>query len=167
MSDGDTPDIRPYFRHRRPPEVSLCTSSCFRKNRPSEAAQVLILFPQSFTLPSRADPYRASNFRLNFKRSYDTGVEMMRDSGERSVLRLLSRFVLEVLPYAMSALIAGILLPSLLSAHFHASQPTRAIDTADDKVGTVEVVRGAHEVFSGQMDSGLSTSVLTHQFFDK
>ncbi len=92
---------------------------------------------------------------------------MVRDSRERSVLRLLSRFVLEVLPYAMSALIAGILLPSLLSAHFHASQPTRAKDAVEDKVGALEVVRGAHEVFSGQMGSGLSTSVLTHQFFDK
>jgi hypothetical protein len=92
---------------------------------------------------------------------------MMRDSGERSVLRLLSRFVLEVLPYAMSALIAGILLPSLLSAHFHASQPTRAINAADDKVGAVEVVRDAHEAFSEQMSSGLSSSVLSRQFFDK
>jgi branched-subunit amino acid transport protein len=44
------------------------------------------------------------------------------------VLKLVSRFVLEVLPYALSALIAAIIVPGFLSAHFHAAQAVRAVD---------------------------------------
>jgi hypothetical protein len=91
----------------------------------------------------------------------------MRDSGERSVLRLLSRFVLEVLPYALSALIAAIIVPGFLSAHFHATQPARAVDGFDGQVGAVELVRGDHAAFAERATSSLSASAPDRQVIKK
>jgi hypothetical protein len=91
----------------------------------------------------------------------------VRDAGDRSVLRLLSRFVLEVLPYAMSALIAAIIVPGFLSAYFHAAQPVKAVDGSDERIGAVEIVRGAHQALSEQMSSNLSSSALSRQFLGK
>jgi hypothetical protein len=48
---------------------------------------------------------------LNFKHAYDTYGAGLTDSGERPVLKVVSRFVLEVLPYALSALIVAIIVP--------------------------------------------------------
>jgi len=90
----------------------------------------------------------------------------MRDSGERSVLKLLSRFVLEVLPYALSALIAAIIVPGFLIAHFHAAQPSKAAEGTDN-TGAVELVRDAHEAFTEQMSSGLSSDALSRQILGK
>jgi hypothetical protein len=59
------------------------------------------------------------------------------------VLKVVSRFVLEVLPYALSALIVAIIVPGFLSAHFHATQPVRAVDGGvGSNVGALELVRG-------------------------
>jgi hypothetical protein len=85
------------------------------------------------------------------------------DSGERSVLRLASRFVLEVLPYALSGLIAAIVVPGFLSAHFHATQPVRAVDGVDNQVGTLELVRGDHAAFAGPAIASLSSTVVQRQ----
>lgn len=83
------------------------------------------------------------------------------------MLRLLSRFVLEVLPYAMSALIAAIIVPGLLSAHFHATQPVKPVDGSDDSSGAIEIVRGAHDALAEQTGSGLSASAVQSQLFGK
>jgi hypothetical protein len=91
----------------------------------------------------------------------------MRDSGEQSVLKLLSRFVLEVLPYALSALIAAIVVPGYLIAHFHAAQPSKAAEGADTTIGAVELVRDAHEAFTEQMSSDLSPNALSRQILGK
>jgi branched-subunit amino acid transport protein len=91
----------------------------------------------------------------------------MRDSGERSVLKLLSRFVLEVLPYALSALIAAIIVPGFLIAHFHAAQPSKAVEGADTSIGAVELVRDAHEALTDQMGSSLPSTALSRQILGK
>jgi hypothetical protein len=82
--------------------------------------------PYLYAFASRARDFSASNCRLNFKHAYDTYGVGLTDSGERPVLKVVSRFVLEVLPYALSALIVAIIVPGFLSAHFHATQPVRA-----------------------------------------
>jgi hypothetical protein len=64
-----------------------------------------------------------------------------------SMLRLVSRFVLEVLPYALSALIAAI-------------QPARATDRVNSAVGAPELVRGDHAVFAELAVSTLSSGGL-------
>jgi hypothetical protein len=74
------------------------------------------------------------------------------------VLKLVSRFVLEVLPYALSALIAAIIVPGFLSTHFHAAQAVRAVDGVEGKVGAVELVRGDHAAFADPAISSLSSS---------
>jgi len=83
------------------------------------------------------------------------------------VLKLVSRFVLEVLPYALSALIAAIIVPGFLSAHFHATQPVRAVDGVDNKVGALELVRGDHAAFAEPSTSGLSASAAQRQVIAK
>lgn len=83
------------------------------------------------------------------------------------MLRLVSRFVLEVLPYALSALIAAIIVPGFLSAHFHAAQPVRAVDGVDSKVGALELVRGDHAAFAEPAISGLSASAVQRQVIAK
>jgi hypothetical protein len=79
------------------------------------------------------------------------------------VLRLVSRFVLEVLPYALSALIAAIIVPGFLSAHFHAAQPVRAGDGVNSKVGALELVRGDHAAFAGPAIASLSSAAVPRQ----
>jgi hypothetical protein len=63
------------------------------------------------------------------------------------MLRLVSRFVLEVLPYALSALIAAI-------------QPARATDGVNSAVGAPELVRGDHAAFAEPAVSTLSSGGL-------
>ena len=84
----------------------------------------------------------------------------MTDSGDAFMLTLVSRFVLEVLPYALSALIAAIIVPGLLSAHFHATQPARATDGVNSAVGAPELVRGDHAAFAEPAVSALSSGGL-------
>lgn len=83
------------------------------------------------------------------------------------MLRLVSRFVLEVLPYALSALIAAVILPGFLSAHFHATQPVRAADGVDNKVGALELVRGDHAAFAEPAVSSLSSGAMRPQTVGK
>jgi hypothetical protein len=83
------------------------------------------------------------------------------------MLKLLSRFVLEVLPYALSALIAVIIVPGFLSAHFHATQPVRAVDGVGGNVGAVELVRGDHAAFGEPAISSLSFSAVQRQVLAK
>jgi hypothetical protein len=83
------------------------------------------------------------------------------------VLKLVSRFVLEVLPYALSALIAAIIVPGFLSAHLHTTQPVRAVDGVDNKVGALELVRGDHAAFAEPTASSLSASAVQSQVIAK
>ncbi len=83
------------------------------------------------------------------------------------MLKLVSRFVLEVLPYALSALIAAIIVPGFLTAHFHATQPARAVDGVDNRVGVLEVVRGDHAAFAEPTISSLSSGAGQHRVVAK
>ena len=83
------------------------------------------------------------------------------------MLKLVSRFVLEVLPYALSALIAVIIVPGFLSAHFHATQAVRAVDGVGSNVGALELVRGDHAAFAEQAISGLSSGAVQRQVVAK
>ena len=83
------------------------------------------------------------------------------------MLKLLSRFVLEVLPYALSALITVIIVPGFLSAHFHATQAVRAVDGVGSNVGALELVRGDHAAFAEPAISGLSSSAVQRQVVAK
>ena len=47
-------------------------------------------------------------------RAFEIEIEVDLIRGERSMLKLVSRFVLEVLPYVLTALIAGLLCPGFL-----------------------------------------------------
>jgi hypothetical protein len=85
------------------------------------------------------------------------------DSGEPIVLKLVSRFVLEVLPYVLSALIAAIVVPGFLSSQFHAIQPVRAMNDADQRVGAVELVRDDYAAFAGPTISDRSFSAVQRQ----
>jgi hypothetical protein len=94
-------------------------------------------------------------------------VVQLSDSGECPVLKLVSRFVLEVLPYALSALIAAIIVPGFLSAHFHATEPARAVDGVDSKVGALELVRGDHAAFAEPVISSLSAGAVQRHVIAK
>lgn len=83
------------------------------------------------------------------------------------MLKLVSRFVLEVLPYALSALIAAIIVPGFLSSYLHATQPVRAVNGADSSIGAVELVRGDHAAFAQPTNSSLSSSTVRRQLLAK
>jgi hypothetical protein len=83
------------------------------------------------------------------------------------VLKLVSRFVLEVLPYALSALIAAIIVPGFLSSYLHATQPVRAVNGFDRSIGAVELVRGDHAAFAQPTSSSLPSSAVQRQRFAK
>jgi hypothetical protein len=57
------------------------------------------------------------------------------------MLKLVSRFVLEVLPYALTALIAAIVVPGFISAQLHGAQPTGASNGAERALSAFELVR--------------------------
>ena len=59
------------------------------------------------------------------------------------MLKLMSRFVLEVLPYVLSALIAAIVVPGFLSSQFHGRQLVGAVNGPDNKI-TLALVRHDH-----------------------
>jgi|SRR5215467_11424854 len=80
------------------------------------------------------------------------------------MLKLVSRFVLEVLPYALSALIAVIIVPGFLSAHFHATQAVRAVDGVGSNVGALELVRGDHAAFAEPAILGPSSGAVQRPF---
>jgi hypothetical protein len=59
------------------------------------------------------------------------------------MLKLMSRFVLEVLPYVLSALIAAIVVPGFLSSQFHGRQLVGAANGPDSRI-TLALVRHDH-----------------------
>jgi len=81
------------------------------------------------------------------------------------VLKLVSRFVLEVL--ALSALIAAIIVPGFLSSYLHATQTVRAANGVDRSIGAVELVRGDHAAFAQPTSSSPSFSPAQRQLFAK
>ena len=56
------------------------------------------------------------------------------------MLKLVSRFVLEVLPYVLTALIAAIVVPGFLSSQLHGSQPSGALNSAERAVSAFALV---------------------------
>lgn len=56
------------------------------------------------------------------------------------MLKLVSRFVLEVLPYVLTALIAAIVVPGFVMAQLHGTQPTGALNGAERPVSAFELV---------------------------
>jgi hypothetical protein len=64
------------------------------------------------------------------------------------MLKLMSRFVLEVLPYMLSALIAAIVVPGFLMSQFHGNQPAGASNSADGTIRALELMHGDHAPFA-------------------
>ena len=60
------------------------------------------------------------------------------------MLKLVSRFVLEVLPYMLSALIAAIVVPGFLMSQLHGNQPLTASNRADGMFRVLELVHDDH-----------------------
>jgi hypothetical protein len=83
-------------------------------------------------------------------------------------MKLVSTFVLEVLPYALSALIAVTILPVLLGTQFHGNEPVDAVKVAESTVDVGELVRRDHAAFApGRVISNLSSGDRTVQFTAK
>jgi len=61
-----------------------------------------------------------------------------------------SRFVLEVLPYVLTALIAAIVVPGFISGQLHGAQPTGASNSAERALNAFELVRDSHAAYAGQ-----------------
>ncbi len=84
------------------------------------------------------------------------------------MLKLVSRFVLEVLPYMASALIAAIVVPGFLISQLHGSQPDGASNQADGTVRALELVRDDHAAFAPEQAlSRKSSSAVEHQLVAK
>jgi hypothetical protein len=80
------------------------------------------------------------------------------------MLKLLSMFVLEVLPYLLSALIAAIVVPGFLNSQFHGTRPEGAVAVAESMVSALELVRQDHAAFApNQGLSARSSSAARHQ----
>ena len=70
------------------------------------------------------------------------------------MLKLVSKFVLEVLPYVLTALIAAIVVPGFLSLQLHGSQPSGALNGAERAVSAFELVRDKHAGY--EREQGIS-----------
>jgi hypothetical protein len=80
------------------------------------------------------------------------------------MLKLMSRFVLEVLPYLLSALIAAIVVPGFLNSQFHGTRPDGAVAITESGVNALELVRQDHAVFAPKQGlSAVSSSTAQHQ----
>ena len=55
-----------------------------------------------------------------------------------------SRFVLEVLPYVLTALIAAIVVPGFLGSQLHGSRPSGALNGAERAMSPFALVRDDH-----------------------
>ena len=76
------------------------------------------------------------------------------------MLKLMSRFVPEVLPYLLSALIAAIVVPGFLNSQFHGMRPERAVALTESMVSA----RQDHADFApNQGLSAPSSSAAQHQ----
>jgi hypothetical protein len=67
------------------------------------------------------------------------------------MLERTSRFVLEVLPYLLSVLIAAIVVPGFLYSHAHG---TRAAASPNVAGGDVEIIEAHSALFPSQVPSG-------------
>jgi hypothetical protein len=68
------------------------------------------------------------------------------------MLKLISRFVLEVLPYMLSALIAAIVVPGFLMSQLqlHGNQLAGASNSADGTIRALELVHSDHAPFASR-----------------
>ena len=83
------------------------------------------------------------------------------------MLKLMSRFVLEVLPYVLSVLIAAIVVPGFLISQFHERQPVSAANGPDSGI-TLALVRHDHAAYApGEGISRLSSSMGQRQPIEK
>ena len=57
------------------------------------------------------------------------------------MLKLVSRFVLEVLPYVLSALIAAVVVPGFLYSHLYGREAAGMPTSAGGGISVVELVR--------------------------
>ena len=57
------------------------------------------------------------------------------------MLKLVSRFVLEVLPYVLSALIAAVVVPGFLYSHLYGREAAGTPTSAGGGISLVELVR--------------------------
>ena len=76
------------------------------------------------------------------------------------MLKLMSRFVLEVLPYMLSALIAAIVVPGFLMSQFHGNQLAGASNSADRTIRPLKLV---HEDDTPFAPSSSRSSKAVHQ----
>lgn len=63
------------------------------------------------------------------------------------MLKLVSRFVLEVLPYVLTALIAAVVVPGFLYSKIYGKEAAGTPTPAGGGVSLVEMVRHGHAVF--------------------
>ncbi len=63
------------------------------------------------------------------------------------MLKLVSKFVLEVLPYVLSALIAAIVVPGFLYSRLYGREGAATPTPAGGGISLVEVVRHDHAIF--------------------
>ena len=72
------------------------------------------------------------------------------------MLKLVSKFVLEVLPYVLSALIAAVVVPGFLYSHLYGREAAGTPVSAGGGIGLVELVRHDHgglQTLPGRSDS--------------
>ena len=81
------------------------------------------------------------------------------------MLKLVSRFVLEVLSYVLTALIAAIVVPGFLSSQLHGSHPSGALNGAERAVSAFELVRDNHAGYA--LEQVLFRSALHYQLIAK
>ena len=83
------------------------------------------------------------------------------------MLKLISRFVLEVLPYMLSALIAAVVVPGFLMSQFHGNQPAGDSNSADGTIRALELVRGDHAPFAPRQTFSRRSSSAVDQLVAK
>jgi len=83
------------------------------------------------------------------------------------MLKLISRFVLEVLPYMLSAPIAAIVVPGFLMSQFHGNQPAGDSNSADGTIRALELVRGDHVPFAPRQTFSRRSSIAMDQLVAK
>ena len=81
------------------------------------------------------------------------------------MLKLLSRFVLEVLPYVLTALIAAIVVPGFLGSQLHGSRQSGALNGAERAMSPFALVRDDHAGYA--REQGISSPPLHNQLTAK
>ena len=77
------------------------------------------------------------------------------------MLKVVSRFVLKVLPYVLTALIAAIVVPGFLSSQLHGSQPS-ALNRAE-RAAAFELVRDDHAAYAREQSIPSQSSLMHYQ----